>query len=75
VEVASLAERGIRESTVAYDMKKRSKKHTSYPAKRLAVGSGSKPSIRKSFPPARRNQATLCTKCGKLHVGDCRSGN
>jgi hypothetical protein len=75
VEVASLAERGIRESAAAYDMKKQSKQQTSYPSKRSAVGSGSRPSVGKSFPPTRRNQTTPCTKCGKSHRGDCRSGS
>jgi hypothetical protein len=75
VEVASLAERGIRVLVAAYDMKKRSKQHTSYPAKRSAVGSGSRPSVGKSFPPTRINQMTPCTKCGKLHGGDCLTGN
>jgi hypothetical protein len=56
-------------------MKKRSKQQTSYPTKRSAVGSGSRPSVGKSFPPVRRNQTTPCTKCGKLHGGDCRSRN
>jgi hypothetical protein len=75
VEVALLAERGIRESAAAYDLKKRTKQQMSYPAKRSAIGSGSKPSVSKSLPPAARNQGLPCNKCGKIHTGDCREGN
>jgi len=75
VEVASLTERGIRELAAAYDMKKRLKQQTPYPAKRSAVGSGSIPSVGKSFPPTRINQMTPCTKCGKLHGGDYQTGS
>jgi hypothetical protein len=51
VEVALLAERGIRESVATYDLKKRSIQRTSHPAKRLATGSGARPSVGKSFLP------------------------
>jgi hypothetical protein len=71
VEVASLAERWICELAEAYDMKKRSKQKALYPAKRSIMGSGFKPSTRKSFPPALRNQKNTCSKCGKMHGGDC----
>lgn len=56
VEVASLAERGIRESTAAYDLKKRSKQQMSYSAKTSATGSGSRPSVGKILTTAVRNQ-------------------
>jgi hypothetical protein len=56
VKVESLAKRGIRELAAAYDMKRQSKQHTSYPTKRSPMGSDSKPSVRKSFPPAPRSQ-------------------
>jgi hypothetical protein len=43
-----LAKRAIRESAVG--------QQTSYPTKRPAVGSGSRPSIGKNFPPVPKNQ-------------------
>jgi hypothetical protein len=73
--VASLAERGICESAVAYDLKKRSKQQMSYPAKRSAIGSGSRPSMGKSLPSANKDQGPPCNKCGKSHTGDCWVAN
>jgi hypothetical protein len=49
VEVASLAERGIRESAAAYELKKRSKQPMTRPIKRQAVGSSFKPTLGKNF--------------------------
>jgi hypothetical protein len=71
MEVASIAERGIREFAVAYDLKKCSKQQMSYPAKRSAIGSGSRPFGGKNLPPAIRNQGPPCSKCGKIHTRDC----
>jgi uncharacterized paraquat-inducible protein A len=70
VEVASLAERGIRESAAAYELKRRSKQQITRPVKRQAVGSGSKPTLGKNFS----NQKTICSKCSRIHEGDCRQG-
>jgi hypothetical protein len=55
VEVASLAERGIRESAAAYDLKRRLKQQTLYSEKRLAIENDSKPAIGKSYPPTLGN--------------------
>lgn len=74
VEVASLMEKGIRESAAAYDLKRRSTQRTSHPTKRLAIGSGSRPSVGKSFSPIVENQGPLYNKCGRSHVGNCRIG-
>jgi len=74
VEVASLAERGIRESATAYDLKKCSKQQMTHPAKRLAIGSGSKPTMGKNFLPIIKNQRAICSKCSRTHKGDCRQG-
>jgi hypothetical protein len=74
VEVALLAERGIRESVVAYDLKKRSKQQMTHLVKRLAIGSGSRPTMGKNFPPITKNQRAICNKCSRTHEGDCRRG-
>jgi len=70
VEVASLAERGIRESAAAYELKKRSKQPMTRPVKRQAVGSGSKHTLGKNFS----NQKAVCSKCARTHIGDCKQG-
>jgi hypothetical protein len=70
VEVTSLAERGIRESAAAYELKRRSKQQITRPVKRQAIGSGSKPTLGKNFS----NQKTVCSKCSRIHEGDCRQG-
>ncbi|XP_062166984.1 uncharacterized protein LOC133873276 [Alnus glutinosa] len=70
VEVASLAERGIRESAAAYELKKCSKQPMTRPIKRQAVGSGSKPTLGKNFS----NRKAVCSKCARMHIGDCKQG-
>jgi hypothetical protein len=74
VEVASLVERGIWESAAAYDLKKRSKQQMTHPIMRLAIGSGSRPTMGKNFPPITKNQRAFCSKCSRTHNGDCRQG-
>jgi hypothetical protein len=74
VEVASLAERGIWESAAAYELKKRSKQQMTHPVKRRAIGSSSKPTLGKDFPPIIKNQKVVCSKCSRTHKGDCRQG-
>jgi hypothetical protein len=51
VNVASLVEREIRETFAAYEHRKRLMPQASYPSKRFVVGTGSKPTDYKSFPP------------------------
>jgi hypothetical protein len=51
VEVALLAERGIRKSAAPYDLERRTKQQASHLAKRSTIGSGSKPSVGRSLPP------------------------
>jgi len=75
VEVASLADKGIYKSAVAYDLKRQLKQHTSYPEKRLAIEYDFNPTVSKSFPLAPGNQKTPYNKRGKLHMGDCRIGS
>jgi len=70
VEVASLAERGIRESAAAYELKKRSKQQMTRPVKRLAIGSGSRPNTGKKFQAIAKNQRTFCSKCSRTHEGE-----
>jgi hypothetical protein len=72
VEVASLAERGIRESAAAYDLKRRLKQQTSYSEKRPATENDSRPVVGKIYPPALGNQRPPCSRCGKLHEGECK---
>jgi hypothetical protein len=45
----------------------------SYTSKRFVVGTSSEPADHKSFPPPVGNQKAACPKCGRIHVGDCRS--
>jgi hypothetical protein len=45
VEVALLAKKGIQDSATAYDLKKHSKQQMACPVKRLAIGSGSRPTM------------------------------
>jgi hypothetical protein len=59
VEVASLAERWIRESTAAYDLKKHLKQQMTHLVKRLAIRSGSRPTMGKNFPLIINNQRTF----------------
>jgi hypothetical protein len=73
VDVASLAERGIRESSAAYELKKRSMSQASYPAKRLEVGGNFNHLRNRNFSPALGNPRPSCNKCGKLHDGDCKA--
>jgi hypothetical protein len=75
VEVASLAERGIRESATAYNLKRRLKQETSYSEKRLVIESDSKLIDNRNFWPALGNQKPLCDKCGKPRGGECRMTN
>jgi hypothetical protein len=71
VEIASLAKRGIQESAVAYDLKRQSRTQTTYPVKRKAVGSGSRPSMDRNPPPTVGNQKPFYNKCGRPHMGEC----
>jgi hypothetical protein len=75
VEVALLAERGMRESIAAYELKKRSKQQITRPVKRLATGSGARPPIRKNLPSTDKSQGPPCDKCGKSHPGECWVAN
>lgn len=75
VDIVSLAERGIRESTITYELKKRSMPQASYPSKRLVVGDNSQPYEKWNFSLVVRNQKSPCGECAKLHNGDCRFEN
>jgi hypothetical protein len=75
VEVASLAERGMRESAATYELKKRSKQQITRPVKRLATGSVARPPIRKNLPSADKSQGPPCDKCGNSHPEECWVAN
>ncbi|XP_062173811.1 uncharacterized protein LOC133879298 [Alnus glutinosa] len=51
MEVASLAERGIRESAAVYKLKRQLKLQTSSPANRPVIEYDSKPAVARNFPP------------------------
>ncbi|XP_062150625.1 uncharacterized protein LOC133859294 [Alnus glutinosa] len=72
VEVASLAEKGIRESAAAYNLERQEAQQAVPPTKRLTIGKDSKPTINKNFPPTFGNQKSRCDTCGKLHTGECK---
>jgi hypothetical protein len=44
------------------------------PVKRQAIGSGSKPTMGKNFQPKINNRKAVCSKCSRIHKGDCRQG-
>ncbi|XP_059451000.1 uncharacterized protein LOC132181784 [Corylus avellana] len=73
VNVSSLAERAIGETSAAYEHRKRSMPQASYPSKRFVVGTGSKPVDHQNFSPPVGSQKVACPKCGRMHFGDCRS--
>ncbi|XP_062171034.1 uncharacterized protein LOC133876803 [Alnus glutinosa] len=73
VDIASIAERGMRESSAAYELKRPAASQVSYPSKRPALGTGSRPAEKRNFPPTAGNQATSCYKCGKVHAGECKA--
>jgi len=58
VEIASLAERGIRESAAGNELKRQVKQQTLYPEKRQAIEEDSKPTVGKSYPPETRRTGT-----------------
>jgi len=72
VEVASLAERGIRESAVAYNLERQEEQQMSPPAKRPTIGKDSKPTVNRNFLPTFGNQKPRSNTCSKLHAGECR---
>jgi hypothetical protein len=72
VDIASVAGRGMHESSTTYELKRRAASQVSYPFKRPVLSTGSKPAEKRNFPPTAGNQATLCHKCGKVHVGECK---
>ena len=65
MNVASLAEKAIRETSVAYEHKKRSMPQASYPSKLFVIGTSSKSANHKSFPPLVGNQKAACPKYGR----------
>jgi hypothetical protein len=67
VEVASIAERGIRKVAAANDLKRKLKQETSYSKKKSAIEYDSEPTDGRNFSPTSRNQKPLCNKCGKPH--------
>jgi hypothetical protein len=44
-----------------------------YPSKRHAVSTGSRPAEKRNFRPTVGNQAPLCHKWGKVHAGECKA--
>jgi hypothetical protein len=72
VKVASLAERGIRESAAANDLKRWLNQQMSYSGKRPTIEYDSKPVVGRSFPPTPSNQkpfATRAESCMVEYVG------
>ncbi|XP_062151919.1 uncharacterized protein LOC133860302 [Alnus glutinosa] len=73
VDIATIAERGMRESSAAYELKRRAASQVSYPFKRPALNTASRPAEKRNFPPTTRNQVPLCQRCGKMHAGECEA--
>jgi hypothetical protein len=55
VDIASIAERGMRESSAAYELKRRAASQATYPSKRPALSTGSRPTEKRNFPPTTGN--------------------
>jgi hypothetical protein len=73
VDIASIAERGMHESSAAYELKRRAASQATYPSKRPALSTGSRPAEKRNFPPTTGNQALTFHKCGKVHAGECKA--
>ncbi|XP_062164975.1 uncharacterized protein LOC133871563 [Alnus glutinosa] len=73
VDIATIAERGMRESSAAYELKRRAASQVSYPFKRPALSTASRPAEKRNFPPTTGNQVPLCQRCGKVHAGECKA--
>jgi hypothetical protein len=73
VDIASVAKRGMRESSAAYEPKRRAASQVSYQSKRPALSTGSRPVEKRNFPSIAGNQALTCHKCGKVHAGECKA--
>jgi len=73
VDIASVAERGMRESSAAYELKRRAASQVTYPSKRPALSTGSRPVEKRNFPPTVGNQTLTCHKCGKVHARECKA--
>jgi len=70
VDIASIAERGMHESSAAYEL---AASQATYPSKQPALSTGSRPAEKRNFPPTTGNQALTCHKCGKVHAGECKA--
>jgi hypothetical protein len=73
VDIASVVERGMRESSAAYELKTRAASQVTCPSQRPALSIGSRPIEKRNFPPTTGNQALVCHKCGKVHAGECKA--
>jgi hypothetical protein len=73
VDIASVAERGMHESSAAYELKRRTASQVTYPSKRPALSTGSRPAEKRNFSLTVGNQVPLCQKCRKVHAGECKA--
>jgi hypothetical protein len=55
VDIGSIAERGMRESSATYELKRRAASQATYPSKRPALSTGSRPTEKRNFPPTTGN--------------------
>jgi hypothetical protein len=75
VDIASVVERGMRESSTAYELKRRAASQVTCPSQRPALSIGSRPVEKRNFPPTAGNHALVCHKCGKVHAGECKAND
>jgi hypothetical protein len=71
--MSHVAERGMHESSATYELNRRAALQVTYPSKRPALSTGSKPIEKRNFPPTAGNQTLTCHKCGKVHAGECKA--
>jgi len=74
VNVAAIAERGHQDYVASREQKKRFMPQVTRFAKRPAIGSSSRQRVGRNAPANQGGQRPLCSKCGKMHIGECRSG-
>jgi hypothetical protein len=72
VDMASIAERSVKEVTAEYAQRKWSASQPTYPAKRQATGSSSGAAVKRNPLPSVSEFKACMYKCGKSHFGECR---
>jgi len=73
VDIASIVEKGMRESSTTYELKRRAVSQVTYSSKRPALSARSRPAEKRNFPPTTGNQVPICHKYEKVHAEECKA--